>query len=119
MPKDYPDKGLGSLVKGRANYKGRQYYILFEGETRRGYGLKLCYLDGSRSFWAEPSLATVTKRFRKAVTIQYLNEYRKAAQEGTLCTNCGKPGANVNDLEDGLLKHSWCCDIPPDIFGGA
>lgn len=30
-----------------------------------------------------------------------------------VCADCGKPGKLVQDLEDGLMKHYRCCDIPP------
>jgi hypothetical protein len=30
-----------------------------------------------------------------------------------ICAECGRPGRLVCDLEDGLLKHYNCCDIPP------
>lgn len=30
-----------------------------------------------------------------------------------VCCECGRPGKLVSDLEDGLMKHVNCCDIPP------
>ena len=38
------------------------------------------------------------------------------ASGGRVCAECGKGGALVADLEDGLLKHYRCCDIPPDGY---
>jgi len=35
-----------------------------------------------------------------------------------LCAACGRPGSLVEDLEDGLLKHAGCCDMPIQSFGG-
>ena len=32
---------------------------------------------------------------------------------GERCAECGKRGPLVADLEDGLMKHYGCCDIPP------
>lgn len=32
------------------------------------------------------------------------------------CAECGRPGRLVSDLEDGLMKHYNCCDIPPDGY---
>lgn len=32
---------------------------------------------------------------------------------GDTCAECGRGGALVEDLEDGLMKHYRCCDIPP------
>ena len=31
-----------------------------------------------------------------------------------VCAECGKGGSLVADLEDGLMKHRRCCDLPPD-----
>ena len=30
-----------------------------------------------------------------------------------VCGACGRPGRLVQDLEDGMMKHHSCCDIPP------
>lgn len=32
---------------------------------------------------------------------------------GEVCAECGRGGHLVSDLEDGLMKHWRCCDIPP------
>ena len=32
---------------------------------------------------------------------------------GAVCAECGKGGALVADLEDGMMKHRRCCDIEP------
>ena len=32
---------------------------------------------------------------------------------GNVCADCGRSGALVRDLEDGLMKHYNCCDIAP------
>jgi hypothetical protein len=32
---------------------------------------------------------------------------------GATCAECGRGGPLVQDLEDGLMKHYRCCDIPP------
>lgn len=32
---------------------------------------------------------------------------------GAVCAECGRGGALVQDLEDGLMKHRGCCDIEP------
>lgn len=29
------------------------------------------------------------------------------------CAECGRGGALVQDMEDGLMKHYGCCDMPP------
>jgi len=32
------------------------------------------------------------------------------------CAECGRPGALVADMEDGLMKHYGCCDMPPSRY---
>lgn len=31
---------------------------------------------------------------------------------GPLCAECGRGGHLILDLEDGLMKHHGCCDLP-------
>lgn len=31
---------------------------------------------------------------------------------GSICAACGRSGADTEDLEDGLVKHYRCCDMP-------
>lgn len=30
-----------------------------------------------------------------------------------VCAECGRNGKLVHDMEDGMLKHYNCCDMPP------
>ena len=53
-----------SLVAGKALYKGKQYLLLWEGETKRGRAAKLAFLDGSSVFWADASGVQVLKRYQ-------------------------------------------------------
>lgn len=49
----------------------------------------------------------------------YLCSIKKKAKSvnrsasGQVCAECGRSGRLVRDLEDGMLKHYNCCDIPP------
>lgn len=38
---------------------------------------------------------------------------QKSSASREVCAYCGKGGKLVEDLEDGLMKHYRCCDIPP------
>lgn len=40
----------------------------------------------------------------------------RPSRGGRVCAECGRGGKLVADLEDGLLKHYRCCDIPPDGY---
>src|SRR5690606_34018090 len=40
-------------ILGRAEYKGRTYYVVWRGQTRRGDAVKLLFRDGSKTFWAD------------------------------------------------------------------
>ncbi len=35
-------------------------------------------------------------------------------RSGNVCADCGKGGPLVCDMEDGLMKHYRCCDMPPN-----
>ena len=51
-------------------------------------------------FWSNDAvaLATITKDTKTAGR--------------NLCAECGRPGSLVYDMEDGLMKHYRCCDMP-------
>lgn len=115
-----PDDGLDKRVVGRAQYKGKSYYVVWHGRTRSGeHAAKLCFRDGTKEFWAnEIDELRITKEYRDARSIRSLQEYAEQAKqiargEIEVCAECGRPGRLVADLEDGLLKHYNCCDIPP------
>mgnify|MGYP000415691527 CR=1 FL=1 len=69
--------GLDTEVCGRATYKGKSYYIVWHGRTKRGdYAAKLCFRDGSKEFWAkEMAEFRVTKEYRAPRTIRSLQEF--------------------------------------------
>jgi hypothetical protein len=89
----------------RVTYKGKVYRLLWKGQTKFGERCKLAFLDGSKEFWADASL--VSDQTTAAVSQPVKR------QAGRTCAECGKAGHLVTDLEDGLLKHYRCCDIPP------
>ena len=41
---------------------------------------------------------------------------KEQKQNRTRCAECGRGGQLVQDLEDGLMKHYRCCDIPPTSY---
>lgn len=43
-----------------AVYRGRRYRLEFIGETKFGRRAKLGFFDGSKSFWVDASLVSVT-----------------------------------------------------------
>lgn len=49
-------------VAGKAKYKGKSYLLVWEGETRKGYGYKLSFSDGTKIFWASEGVE-VTKHY--------------------------------------------------------
>ncbi|WP_394847383.1 hypothetical protein LZC95_07950 [Pendulispora brunnea] len=53
-----------SKVLGRARYKGKEYLLVWEGDTKRGPAAKLAFSDGSKVFWADASAVQVTKRYQ-------------------------------------------------------
>lgn len=54
-------------IAGRAKYRGRDYILVWEGETGRGHSAKLAFADGSSVFWTQYDQIEVTKRYQPRV----------------------------------------------------
>jgi len=65
-----------------ALYKGREYYVVWEGTTRRGPAYKLSFKDGTKQFWADATAVKVTKSYPRPQTIRSLREYVQTRREG-------------------------------------
>lgn len=120
------------VVAGRAEYKGRTYYLAgrriransrYERDgvdlisTRDGAKLLLVFRDGSKTFWAARGEVTIGKTYQSPQTIGGLRDFaareKRADEQGEArCAECGGRGHLIPDLEDGMLKHRNCCDIP-------
>lgn len=91
-----------AVVRGRALYKGKPYYVLAESRDRAqdhnhdyDHSAKLCFRDGSRVFWAKTSNGLqIVARYERAKSINDLRAYaerRRAEQNGTReCPTCAK-----------------------------
>lgn len=82
-------------------YKGRKYRVLWSGPTKYGQRAHLQFFDGSRDFWVDAAAVTICP------------PRQRDGEDDGVCAECGRGGHLVADLEDGLLKHYNCCDIPP------
>lgn len=70
------------LVHGRAIYRGKAYYLLFEGETKRGYSIRLTFRDGSKDFWVKDvSDVQILKRYEHPRSIEDLHAYAKLKKQ--------------------------------------
>lgn len=70
-------------VIGRANYKGKEYYVVWTGPTKYGTGWKLAFKDGSKVFWAKGVFGETpmwTKRYEEPQTIGDLRAFAKRQQ---------------------------------------
>lgn len=90
-------------IVGKAEYKGRQYLILWEGEGTDGRrSAKLTFRDGTRQFWVHTDQYVVTKVYPtrdyrgrpESMTLGKLKrlaqEYRAARAQGKeACHKCG------------------------------
>jgi len=79
-PKD-DSVGLdASVIKGRVRYKGKVYYLL--AERRDGRGVKLCFRDGSKTFWSKKDTPfEVIKRYEEPRSINGLRAYAERAKK--------------------------------------
>lgn len=92
------NEGENLRVIGRANYKGKSYYVVWQGMTRAGFeGWKLAFSDGTKTFWTKQGEQPPTwvKSYDKPKTIRELREYAARAAKtksqygGSECANCG------------------------------
>lgn len=110
-PKEEPEVYDGE-VQGKAEYKGRSYFIRWEGTTAKGESFRLVSFDGRLSFWASADQVVVTKRyeareqrnfygrqnrfskpqFPTIAGIRKFTEDRKAGNGRGECTECGHWG---------------------------
>jgi hypothetical protein len=127
--KPVPANTTDARVHARVEYKGRSYYVL--AYTQDGQKAKLTSLDGQVQFWAATAECKTLKTYQSRevrrgygrTQTEYTTlgsirsfverERRNREQGGGVCAECGKSGDLVRDLEDGQMKHSHCCDIPP------
>lgn len=94
------DEGISTSAKvitGRAEYEGKQYYLLASGVSQRTgqFYAKLAYRDGSRAFWAKDAAAVkVIRIYREKTSIDSLRAYaerRKAEDRGEVeCPVCAR-----------------------------
>jgi len=87
--------GLEATVAGRAEYKGKTFYVagrVIRGRThwddqvgevtsRDGSSVLLYFRDGSSSFWAKTADVRVVKSYRKPTTIKSLRDFAERAKE--------------------------------------
>lgn len=77
-----------SEIIGKATYKGREYLLIWEGNTRRGPAAKLAFADGSKVFWASQGEYAVSKHYERPITLAKLNrlreEYKSQREEPAL-----------------------------------
>jgi hypothetical protein len=98
------ETGLDLEVIGKASYKGKTYYVVWEGQTRLGHGWKLAFTDGSSVFWAktENGEPTWVKRYQTSRTIREIKQYAQQVKSGQIetCAECGYTGSGMQHLAD-------------------
>lgn len=115
-----PRDGLDSVVAGRAEYKGKTYYVAgridrgrthWDDEvapvtTRDGAKVLLYFRDGSRQFWAPLEAVRFLRGYSRPQTIRSLRDYAEQAKtHGTAECRCachrepnaGAPGTTLYD----------------------
>jgi hypothetical protein len=101
------EEAYGGEVRGKAEYKGRQYYVRWQGVTSRGTeAFHLVGLDGKLSFFADASLCRWTKRYEarshfrgygarqraEYPTLAGIRNFIAGVKDGSVrvCAMCGK-----------------------------
>lgn len=113
-------------VKGKAEYKGRKYYVRWNGMTKKGTeAFRLVTLDGKIDFWADASACQWVKHYDKKGAYGKIDEHygqyptlagilrfiardkRETAETGIDCWMCRREAERGNldrHLHDG-------CDV--------
>lgn len=73
--------GRSLEVIGRAEYKGRQYLVVWTGQTKYGTGWKLAFRDGSKVFWAgKDEQPQWVKQYQEPTTVGRILDFIKAKE---------------------------------------
>lgn len=103
--------GLDARIIGRAEYKGRSYYVASRyGEpVRSGNGRTLLYAtDGSFQFWAAE--LQHLRLYRAETSIRANREFAEQAKSGlSSCAECGFRTADLVDAKDASGGVAPCC----------
>lgn len=109
-------------VRGKAEYKGRSYFIRAEGTNDRGAWFRLVDFSGTRSFFAPASEVNVTKRYQareprrnfygrggfagraEYPTLRGIRNFAEGVKSGRIqvCSMCGKSNC------ESLTGHGLC-----------
>jgi hypothetical protein len=124
-------------VYARVKHGGRSWYVVAEAHAQGR--CRIVGLDGRSPRWVDMSACELLKTYegreergaygrRTGRTVyqtlgrlrDFVAEQRAAEERGDpVCPECGKrarPEELVRDLEDGIYKHPWCTDMPPDGY---
>lgn len=85
------------VIRGRAKYKGKEYYLLFDGNKKDGSGkcARLASRDGKITFWVKDIIGLeIVKRYTQPTSIGALRAYsdarRKEASGEAECPVCSR-----------------------------
>jgi|SRR5580700_6518147 hypothetical protein len=79
-PEQYLERDRNNVL-GRAQYKGRGYYLVGQGSSQHGPWCRLMFRDGSKTFFANASLVEITATYQQARTLSGLQKYAEEARE--------------------------------------
>lgn len=124
-------------VYGKVSYTSNggntgTYYVIGESGRTDTPRVRLTDLAGKIDFWVDLSAVSWVKRYSpreergaygrptgrtRYQTLgglrRFVERSRRADQRGDArCAECNQPGELVRDMEDGLMKHRRCCDMP-------
>ena len=99
-----------SRIAGKAVYKGRQYLLVWEGDTKRGPAAKLAFTDGSKTFWVKAGEYKVSKYYQPRQNYRtHRSEYMTLGRLKRLREQYAK--AKEQGYEDGISNgQSYTCE---------
>ena len=84
--------------------------VRVEREVKKGDKVTVTKKNGGTK---TETIAAVLFTTNEGVRICAIDQNQSSGSGRQVCAECGKGGQLVEDLEDGLMKHYRCCDIPP------
>jgi hypothetical protein len=109
-----------NVIRGRAEYKGKTYYILAHGHSRDTGAeyAKLCSRDGKMVFWASKehmSTLEILKIYKEPTSIQSLRDYADRMKDARgefggddMCAECGARRATTTASDSSGITAGVC-----------
>ena len=92
--------------------KSGEWGVRIEGPAQAQQSVTVSKRDGTTQTVQVSKIVWTDGQTTLAAVVHTQRNSGSGARGG--CAECGRGGPLVRDMEDGLMKHWRCCDIPPE-----